>query len=473
MNSVQLDNKLVLSWYDGLSVTVSDNKKYALIGECWSIKADEDPVRIITETLDINTEMILERENYWCGRYVLILEDRVYMDAAGTMSIFYHNKFLSNSLNLLRELLGYELKQEKLFDGLSPDFVPGIGTQYPGVKRLLPSQIYDCGNKTVSSRALLPEFPTEYLSDEERVRAFAEEFAQGLKNLDSYFAGRTKLITCTGGRDSRTVLAVSEFAGLDFGTTTLEHDAISNSDVSIPLRLSSALGRKHYYIKRDKKQLLRSRFDDFDRHICNYEKGADRDFYGYGQFEKLREEVGNDIVLLRGSVWGIATEYYTKDIASLSYDSLSELFPLIRHNPIYQASVKDWLDYAVHDTKNPLINLADRVFWELREGCWLSTIEETFDLYEGITSVQPINCRRLISLLMGFDVDDRAKKIHEEKITEYAAPQLREIPYDYQLDNGGISRGKQIEGYVKKTVWVLQNFGPGGLIRLIKGKLGG
>ena len=473
MNSVQLYNKLVINWYDGLSVTVSNNKKYVLIGECWSIKEDEDPARFITETLDLDPEIILERENYWCGRYVLILEDRIYMDASGTMSIFYHDKLLSNSLNLLRELLGYELKQEKLLDGLSPDFVPGTRTQYSGVKRLLPSQVYDCSRKTVTARALLPQFPPEYRSDEERIRAFVEEFAHGLKNLDAHFAGRTKLITCTGGRDSRTVLAVSEFAGLDFGTTTLEHDAISNADISVPLRLSSALGRNHYYIKRDKKHLQRSDYNDFDRHICNYEKGADRYFYGYGQFKKLREEVGNDIILLRGSVWGIVTEYYAKDAVTLSYDSLLELFPLIRQNPGYQASVKEWLDYAVHDTKNPLINPADRVFWELREGCWLSTIEETFDIYEGITSVQPLNCRRLISLLFGFNVDERAKKIHEEKITDYAAPQLSEIPYDYQLNNGGISRGKQITGYLKKTLWLIKNFGPGGLIQYIKGKRGG
>lgn len=473
MNAVQLYNKLVLSWYDGLSVTVSDNKKYVLIGECWSIKEDEDPARIIAETLDLNAKMILERENYWCGRYVLILEDRVYMDAAGTMSIFYHEELLSNSLNLLRELLGYELKHEKLFDGLSPDFVPGTKTQYSGVRRLLPSQVYDCSSKTVSSRALLPEFPVEYRSVEERISDFVEEFAQGLKNLDKHFAGKTKLITCTGGRDSRTVLAVSKFAGLDFGTTTLEHDTISNSDVNIPSRLSSALGRNHYYIKRDKKQLQRSRFDDFDRHICHYEKGADRDFYGYGQFEKLKEEVGNDIVLLRGSVWGIAIEYYAKEIAALSYDSLLELFPLIRYNPLYQASVNEWLDYAVHDTKNSLINPADRVFWELREGCWLSTIEGTFDIYEGITSVQPINCRRLISLLLGFDVDDRIEKLHEEKITSFAAPQLSGIPYDYQLNNSGISRSRRIAGYFQKTIWLLRNFGPDGLLRSIKDKFGG
>lgn len=472
MNSVQLYNKMILSWYDGLSVTCSDDRRFVLIGECWSITEGEVPARFIAGTPELDTEMILEHENRWCGRYVLILEDSIYMDASGTMSVFYHDAYISNSLNMLRELLGYELKQEKLYDGLSPDFVPGPGTQYDGVKRLMPSQVYDYMSKSVASRALLPEYPIEFGSDEERMRVFTEEFAQGLKNLDKHFEGKTKLITCTGGRDSRVVLAVSEFAGLDYDTMTLEHDDIGNGDIEIPRQLSKALNRKHYYIKRDKKNLRRSRYDRFDRHICNYEKGPDRDFYAYGQFEELRKAVGSDIVLLRGSVWGIATDYYSKYISELRYDVLLGLFPLIRHNPTYQASVKEWLDYVADDTENPMINPAERVFWELREGCWLSTIEETFDIYEGIASVQPINCRRLISLLLGFDVNDRKKKHHEEKITSFAAPQLRDIPYDYQQDSGGVSRGKQISGYIKKSIWLFGSFGPGGLIQFIKGRSG-
>lgn len=472
MNAVQLNDKTVLSWYDGLSVAFSEDKKFVLIGDCWSIREGEDPARYIAETRDLSTESILARENTWCGRYVLILEDRIYMDAVGSMSVFYHDAYISNSLNMIRELLGYELKQEKLYDGLAPDFVPGPGTQYDGVKRLMPSQVYDHVAKSVISRALLPEYPIEFSSDEERIQCFVKELAQGMKNLDKYYEGKTKLITCTGGRDSRTVLAVSEFAGLKYDTATLEHKEIGNADIEIPRQVSRALDRKHYYIRRDKKNLSRERYEAFDRHICNYEKGADRDFYAYGQFEELRKEVGGELVLLRGSVWGIATEYYAKYLSELDYDILAGLFPLIRHNPTYRDSVKAWLDYVVHDPENSVINPADRVFWEFREGCWLSTIEGVFDIYDDITSVQPLNCRRLISLLLGFDVDDRTKKLHEEKITAYAAPRLGDIPYDYQLGAHGPGRAKQISGYLKKIFWILGNYGPGGLIRFLKGKLG-
>ncbi len=472
MNAVQLNDKTVLSWYDGLSVTFSEDKKYVLIGDCWSIREGEDPARYIAETRDLSAENILARENTWCGRYVLILEDRIYMDAVGSMSVFYHDAYISNSLNMIRELLGYELKQEKLYDGLAPDFVPGPGTQYDGVKRLMPSQVYDHVAKSVISRALLPEYPIEFSSDEERIQCFVKELAQGMKNLDKYYEGKTKLITCTGGRDSRTVLAVSEFAGLKYGTATLEHSEIGNADIEIPRQLSRALDRKHYYIRRDKKDLSRERYEAFDRHICNYEKGADRDFYAYGQFEKLRKEVGSDIVLLRGSVRGAANKDYLKTIVSSDYDCLQRLYPLLSCNPIYRQSVKDWLDYVSNDPENDLIGPAERVYRELREGCWLSTIEGVFDIYDDITSVQPLNCRRLISLLLGFDVVDRTKKLHEEKITAYADPRLGAIPYDYQLGGNGAGRARQISGYLKKILWILGNYGPGGLIRFLKGKIG-
>ena len=473
LRAVQLYNGKVLNLSDGVFAACSADKRYVLIGECWSVKEDEDPSEYLSASNDLTTEKILERENYWCGRYILILGDIIYMDAAGTMSVYYHDKYLSNSLNVIRELLGMKLKNEKLYDGLSLDFVPGSKTQYDGIRRLLPSMVYDLHTKTVGTRTLLPEFSLTFSSDEERRRVFVDEFAAALKNMDKHFAGKKKLIALTGGRDSRNVLAVSEYAGLKFDTFTLEHDSISNGDIEIPARMTLALGRKHYYIRRDKSRFQRSRAKDFDRHICNYEKGADRDFYACGQFEELRRQAGGDIVLLRASVWGIAIDYYAQYIRELDYEKLAELFPLIRYNPIYEESVKEWLGYAAADTENTSINPPDRIFWELREGCWLSTIEGCFDIYEGIVSIQPVNCRRLISLLLGFDLQDRIKKLHENKIAAYACPQLKDIPYDYQMEKGGISRGKQVAGYLKKSFWLLKNFGPGGLVFFIKNKFSG
>ena len=320
-------------------------------------------------------------------------------------------------------------------------------------------------------RPLLPEYPLEFSGDEERMRVFVDEFVQGLKNLDAYYKGKTKLVVCTGGRDSRTVLALSEYAGLHYDTCTLEHERISEGDVEIPARLSEALHRKRYYIRQEKERYQVSRLKEFDRHTCNYIKDADRMFYAYGQYEELRRQVGGDIVLLRGSVWGIAIDYYRTDSPEYTLDNVIRLFPLIGYNRGYMDSVREWWNYTVRDHDNQKIKMSDRVFWELREGCWCASIEQCFDIYEGITSVQPVNCRRLIALLLGFDIADRGKKKHEENITRFACPAFAGIPYDYQQKKtGGDSGMKRFGLYAKKAWWLLRNYGPGAVMYFIRHK---
>lgn len=472
MDSVRLSGGLYLNRYDGLSVSVSKDGRFALIGDCWSVKEGEDPGEYIAGAGSLSAEDILGRENYWCGRYVLVLDGAVYMDAAGTMNVFYNGDYVSNSLNLIREMLGLSLKKEKIYLGISPDFVPGAKTRYSDVKRLLPSMVYHTDSGEVTPRALLPDYPLRDMSEEERLRVFVEEFASSLKNLDKRFSGKRKLIACTGGHDSRSLLAVSEYAGLHYDTFTLEHDQISEADVDIPVRLSGALGRKHFYIKKDKKRYQSGRLSDFDRHTCNYVNGADRQFYGYGQFEELKSKAGCDVVVLRSAIWEIATEYYKKYINGYSAESMKTAFPLINNNRFFLDSVNEWLDYAVSDDKNRLIGEANRIFWEMREGCWASSIEQSFDIYDGITSVQPVNCRRLLSLLMGFEPDEREEKLHQEKIANYACPSISDIPYDYQINEGKTdSAAKKLLRYIEKASWLLFNYGPGSLIFFMKTKL--
>ena len=471
MNSAQLYSGLYLNWYDGLTVVFSKDKQYVLIGECWSIKKDDSPQEFLTESTDFNTEKILMRENFWCGRYILILKDTIYMDAVGSMSVYYNDDYVSDSLNLLREMMNLDLKKEKIYEGLSPDFVPGTHTQYDGIKRLLPSLVYNFESKTVSSRALLPEYPVEFQSKEERIRAFVSEFSQCLRNIDKHFEGKTKLITCTGGRDSRTVLAASQYAGLRYDTFLLEHDEISDEDITISKQLSDLLGRKHYYIKQNKSRMSAGRLADFDRHTCNYENGVDKLFYGYGQFEDLRDRVGNDIVILRGAIWETTSEFYGEFMKEDLAGSIWSIFPLLPYQPRYRESGEEWMKTVTDDTENRQIEMSARIYWDLRAGCWLSVIEQAFDIYDGIISVQPINCRRLLSLLLGFDKEDRVTRQHEMDITDYACPQFKDIPYDFQTEKtGGESSLKRYKEYFKKASCLLRHFGPGAVMMFVKNK---
>lgn len=72
----------------------------------------------------------------------------------------------------------------------------------------------------------------------------------------------------------------------------------------------------------------------------------------------------------------------------------------------------------------------DRFFWEEREGSWLSDIEGSYNIYDEIESIQPLNSAYLVLLLLQFDFHERIMKKHQERLTKWFSPRLLEIPYD-------------------------------------------
>jgi len=74
---------------------------------------------------------------------VLIVDEWIYLDCCGLLGVFYSNCHVSSSLHVLCGIEGREVIYPQIEHRKSPDFVPGAETCYDGVKRLLPSQIYN------------------------------------------------------------------------------------------------------------------------------------------------------------------------------------------------------------------------------------------------------------------------------------------------------------------------------------------
>ena len=125
------------------------------------------------------------------------------------------------------------------------------------------------------------------------------------------------------------------------------------------------------------------------------------------------------------------------------YDLL-EIFPSLKYKKDHLNSAEEWVKYAKNDTINKEINIWDRTYWEFDNTCWLAPIEQSLDIIDHITFIQPANCRRFISIMYGFDEKYRKNKILEELITTHICPQFKDIPYDYQ------------GGYIPKYVTILR-----------------
>lgn len=82
---------------------------------------------------------------------------------------------------------------------------------------------------------------------------------------------------------------------------------------------------------------------------------------------------------------------------------------------------------------NKGINLWDRLMIEERHGAWLSSIEQGFDLMEGLVSVECCNSRRFFSILTGFSDKDKKRKKHEMMIVRQLCPVLAKYRYANKL----------------------------------------
>ena len=160
---------------------------------------------------------------------------------------------------------------------------------------------------------------------------------------------------------------------------------------------------------------------------------ADWQLYAYNQFQAL-QEAQRKIVIVRNGAWEIASDYYRALFGDKCND-LTTLYPGILSNKFFYNSTMEWKENIVEkDKKNTQMSFIDRIYWDLREGCWLSSIEQSFDMMDDIISIQIANSRLILSLLYGFSQQERIKKNHEEKITTSICPEFAKIPYDYQYE---------------------------------------
>ena len=442
---IELKASLVLSYHKDLKVYCHRDPEVLLLGCAWQVKpGSDDPVREIEKLFHCQNRMasekdILEMEESWCGRYVLIVEGKVYLDATGLLGIFYSNFGISSSTALLAETMGVEKQPFQPSSALN--WLPGPLTQYQEIRRLLPSQVYDIRNLSISARRLLACNLPEFSGEAELIRIFCQHFSYSLKRMAKTVPGKL-LIALTGGYDSRTLLALAKYANLDFACFTMVDDKTIKDDITIPRQLCESIGCEYYQIHRNSDNYSEERWKEYTEFTDNLADDGDKIHYSFGLYKELTDQLGA-VTLLRGSVWEVAIEYaeklfkdglngdmafdyYKLDDKSLEADSLNAFFDWEKHN----------------DQKE--ISPANLFFWEQRYGSWLSSIEQSFDLMDGICSVHPINSRWLISMLLCFPKAERVLKKHQMKIVAAIEPELLNIGFsnDIPINEGRLYHWK-------------------------------
>lgn len=426
MNEIRLSCGAYL--YVGTGLVIKDctdavGRKYIVLGNVFCAdrvgKTVEDDINAFSGD-DVN-ELIKD----WTGRWVLIAENEIQIDACGLMSAFYtqgSDWCISSSLAVISSVIRRQPSYTVSDFGLNWQLLPD--TLIDGVSALL------CTQKFVVNDAQLSVCFNPYITDyshlktQEKVSRIAEILKNTLTNI-AHYSGRDIWIALTAGRDSRLLIAAALAAGVKFSTYTAQHDNISTSDRKIPAKLARQFGFIHRYIKSSK--VSSERINDYLIFSAGNSKGADLEFYARGQFDMIP----SNAIVLRGAIFE-AARTYGRSIASADMNGFKKgvqsYYQTSLSNPKQSDAFEKWLEYV---ETNPIsyIDLRDRMYVEQRVGGWVAAIEQALDINDW-ASVQIANCRDLVSLLLSATEQERESVALSMGCIEILYPQLNNYPYN-------------------------------------------
>ena len=429
--TLPLSDGWVLSCHEALNVFYLPKHELLLLGLAWQTlpgrASPERELEALSEGCEgpLTDHQLMELEQSWCGRYVLICGERVFLDACGLMPVFRSAAGISCNLTLLAEAMGLETKIYK--PGKVMNWMPGPLTPYPEITRAMPSQICCFKSGETRRRPLLSLFGPNAADGEERVRLFADVFANSLRNMRERLPGHKFLLALTGGYDSRALFALAKYAGLDFDAYTLEYDGIYLEDMELPKELCRLTGTAHHFIPRDHSRYSAAREEEYLRHTAGLIRDADRLFHAHGQYQELAAPY-DETALLRGSIWETAVEFYGRSFdGSGPKEDFYDWF-CVPEKSMEKRSLEQYFAWQKRFSQ-PELAPCDAFYWEQRAGCWLSAIEDGFDLLAHTVSLQPANCRLLISMLLEFPREERIVKEHQARIIRFACPAIADVPF--------------------------------------------
>jgi hypothetical protein len=378
----------------------------------------------------------------WAGRWALVLDGVLELDAAGTLGCFHRRigveVWLSSSASLLAGLEpSLPVAPVAVEHARGMDWVPPPASGVPGLGRLLPTQVIAFDGRIdarVRPRPRQAAYP-ELLDELESRLVTARHRLAG--------AGGALRLPLSGGRDSRLLLAAATRAGVTVDAYTFEYDSMSRADRTLPARLAHAVGVEHRMISPGAvdTELLQI----FDAHTAGLVVDIDRTFFARGQWS----EVDGGAVDLGGGVFELARCYYHMKLPPLEELSAGTVAAAIGEHlaTSHPEGVEQWAEWLV-ETPDTDLDWRDRFYLEQRSGGWLSSIGQALDLV-GPARVHVASCGALIEAALGIPEVVRRTGAHHEHLIRRLAPELARFPI-----NPPASAGERIRGRARRE-WQL------------------
>lgn len=438
---VQLEGGFYLCHCPSLPVQIVTDKsgvQWCLLGIAVQTEPErDDPDEEIRLT---PTTEITSRYDSWAGRWMLIGNGEIHLDASGLLACYYMSPaiavdqvevLVSSSPALLTELGGRrvgDLDPRKLPFSRGINWFPPPRSQYSLVRHLLPSQVLRLEDRVPRERPLHPGL-IESPSYDQALELLAKGLVTFMRRLSGL--GRKLWLPVSGGVDSRVLLAAVVKSKVEASTFTFEYKSMALGDRLFPRRLARMSGLPYLWIPMGRPNPNREAA--FDAHTGGNMADSARLSYIGGQFDF---GAANDLIL-HGGCFEVGRCYYWKKFPQPEpIPDASQIVQVLEEDAESSATegFREWLDW-VRRTPHAGLDWRDRLYWEQRLTGWRSAGEQAMDL--AVDRVHPINSRLAFSLLLSIPWQTRLASRHESDLVRMMAPDLCALPFNPECDYFG------------------------------------
>jgi hypothetical protein len=434
VSHVLIKDGIWLSYGDGLGfqhAKNSEGKSWYLLGEAY--QSDPDQLSPVEELRNATLANIEEVASLWAGRWLLIGYDRIFTDASAYLKCFYKKDlgaggyfFASNPI-LFCEIDGEQNIADFVEDkkALIEEWPVPPRSGYKDTRVLLPTQCINIYNGTIEPRKVLYISQREY-SYEESIDKLIKMYSSVLKNIAA--RNNNIWVPLTGGEDSRFVVAMAYYSGINIKTYTFNkpYFRISNSDKNLPPVISKLAGFEHHLINQGTFSEERKRIFDRLSPIHRTIPGTCYYYFVNGYWEYFK----GDVISLNGFCGELGRCYLHKSL--FPNPSKSDFLKLVPVTPFNKIAIDELVEWWSH---SPQINLddRDRFYWEGRMAGWISSVmlqESLTSQFYKIKRIPILNCAKALRITLAMDESHRKGGKYDRDIVGRILPQVKNIPYN-------------------------------------------
>lgn len=434
--TMRIPNAGYLSYCPELRVAATqgvDGQMWYLLG--LAVQTDPQKPSPIDAIAQATRTTIQDVYQSWAGRWLLIGDNKVYMDASGLLGCFYiqapaqdstQELWVSSSAALLLEITGADATPVRsITHGKGIDWYPGPHSRYRSIRRLLPSQILVLTTGAQLLRSLLPVL-TECLSYDDVLDILQDYLIRTLQQAAN--VANTLWLPLTAGYDSRLLLATAHYAHIPVQTFTHIHEQLFEADRLLPPRLAAAVGVEHTCFTGGPLNAAVEAL--YDKHTAGHCVDRDRFYVAHDYFNWSRK---GDLIL-RGGVFDLGHHRTgkrfpgaTTDSTVLNAEDIAQGYKEVPQ-PALVEPLREWVAWT-EETPHAHLNWLDRLYLEQRLGGWLSSVEQSLDLIDA-ERFYAANSHMFFAYVLQVPYAKRRVAQHHVDLIQRMAPELLQVPFN-------------------------------------------